>query len=142
MEAKKGVKKKVKKPIGILQSITHPNILPATLGEKSADKVAKVAGSWGFIISFLAILALWMAVNAYAWINAWDPFPFILLNLVLSCLAALQAPVILMSQNRQAQKDRQRAEYDYAVNRKAAREIDEVRKQMNRIENKIFAKKK
>ncbi len=151
MAIKKVVKKKVKKktipksqkkPIGILKSISHPNILPATYGEKASDRLTKIAGSWGFIISFLVILVLWMAANVYAWINTWDPYPFILLNLVLSCVAAIQAPIILMSQNRQVQKDRQRSEYDYAVNRKSAREIDEVRKQLNRIENKIFGPKK
>ncbi len=148
MEMKKGVNKSTKKilskskqkPLGILKSITHPNVVPTTFGEKAADKVTKVAGSWGFIISFLIILFLWMAANVYAWINTWDPYPFILLNLVLSCLAAIQAPIILMSQNRQTQKDRQRAEYDYAVNRKSAREIDEIRKQLTRIENRMLKK--
>jgi uncharacterized membrane protein len=148
MTTKKEVDKKIndkknnQKQPGILQSVTHPSFIPATLGEKAADKVTKVAGSWAFIISFLVILGLWMAANVYAWINTWDPYPFILLNLVLSCLAAIQAPIILMSQNRQTQKDRQRAEYDYAVNRKSAREIDEIRKQLKRIENKIIIKNK
>lgn len=134
--------KKLQNPPGILKSITHPNILPATTGEKAADKLANVAGSWGFIITFLIILGLWMITNVYAWINTWDPYPFILLNLVLSCLAAIQAPIILMAQNRQTQKDRQRSEYDYAVNRKSAREIDEIRKQLNRIENRMITKKR
>jgi len=145
-KAKKEEKKKVihkfqKKPVGILKSISHPNVVPSTFGEKASDRLTRIAGSWGFIISFLVVLVLWMAANVYAWINTWDPYPFILLNLVLSCLAAIQAPIILMSQNRQTQKDRQRSEYDYAVNRKSAREIDEIRKQLNRIENKIFNKK-
>jgi uncharacterized membrane protein len=130
--------KALPKPVGILQSITHPTTIPTTFGEKAADKLATVAGSWGFIISFLVVLGLWMAANVYGWLNQWDPYPFILLNLVLSCLAAIQAPIILMSQNRQTQKDRQRAEYDYAVNRKTAREIDEVRKQLTRIENRML----
>ena len=149
MMRKKGVKKKLvhtkkelKKPTGILKSVTHPGIIPSTYGEKASDKLTKIAGSWGFIISFLVVLVLWMAANVYAWINTWDPYPFILLNLVLSCLAAIQAPIILMSQNRQTQKDRQRSEYDYAVNRKSAREIDEIRKQLNRIENRSLNKKK
>ena len=123
-------------------NILHPNILPMTFGQNAADKLTKYAGSWGFIISFLVILVLWMAANIYAWVNAWDPYPFILLNLVLSCIAALQAPIILMSQNRQSQKDRQRAEYDYAVNRRAEREIKDVKTQLNRIENRFLAKKK
>jgi uncharacterized membrane protein len=117
--------------------ITHPNILPRTFGQKAADVLTKYAGSWGFIISFIIILILWILVNIYAWLNTWDPYPFILLNLVLSCIAALQAPIILMSQNRQAQKDRQRAEYDYAVNRKAEHEIQDIRKIIERIEKKI-----
>ena len=121
-------------------NILHPNILPMTFGQNAADKLTKYAGSWGFIISFLVILVLWMAANIYAWVNAWDPYPFILLNLVLSCIAALQAPIILMSQNRQSQKDRQRSEYDYAVNRRAEREIQDVKKQLNRIENRLLKK--
>jgi uncharacterized membrane protein len=97
-----------------------------TLGEKAADGIAKWAGSWVFIISFLVFLGIWMAVNVYAWVGEWDPYPFILLNLVLSCVAALQAPVILMSQNRQAQKDRMKMEYDYSVNRRAEKMIEEI----------------
>jgi len=69
-----------------------------------------------------------MSANVYAWVNEWDPYPFILLNLVLSCLAAIQAPIILMSQNRQSQKDRLKAEYDYKVNRRAEKEIREIKK--------------
>lgn len=108
-----------------------------SFGQIAADNLARWAGSWTFIISFLIFLALWMATNVYAWLNSWDPYPFILLNLVLSCVAALQAPVILMSQNRQAEKDRKKAEYDYAVNRKAEREIEEIQKQLSRIEKKL-----
>jgi uncharacterized membrane protein len=118
-------------------TISHPNILPSKFGEKAADTVTKYAGSWGFIIGFLIFLGLWMSINVYAWLNTWDPYPFILLNLVLSCIAALQAPIILMSQNRSAEKDRQRAEYDYAVNRKAEREIQEIRKMVSRIDRKL-----
>jgi len=98
----------------------------SSFGERAADGIAKWAGSWTFIISFLVLLGIWMAVNVYAWVGEWDPYPFILLNLVLSCIAALQAPVILMSQNRQAQKDRMKIEYDYKVNRKAERMIEEI----------------
>ena len=117
--------------------IYHPNILPTTFGQKSADNVTRIAGSWSFIIGFLLFLVLWVAVNVYAWIKTWDPYPFILLNLLLSCLAAIQAPIILMSQNRVNQKDRQRAEYDYAVNRKAGRKIEEIQEQLKRIERKL-----
>ncbi|MEA3414222.1 MAG: DUF1003 domain-containing protein [Nanoarchaeota archaeon] len=117
--------------------ITHPNSTPIKFGQRAADRVTKIAGSWGFILGFIGFLILWMAVNAYAWMQQWDPYPFILLNLVLSCLAALQAPIILMSQNRTSERDRQRAEYDYAVNRKAEREIQEIKKLIHRVDRKI-----
>lgn len=111
-----------------------------TFGERAADKLAKYAGSWTFIIGFLFFLILWMAANIYAWVNTWDPYPFILLNLVLSCLAALQAPIILMSQNRQSQKDRQKAEYDYSVNRRAEREINMILKKLESLDRKVGKK--
>ena len=117
--------------------ITHPNILPTTFGQRAADNLTKLAGSWMFIGLFAIILILWICSNVYAWINSWDPYPFILLNLILSCLAAIQAPIILMSQNRESQKDRQRAEYDYSVNRKAEKEIEQIQKQLERIERKL-----
>lgn len=97
-----------------------------SFGERAADALAMWAGSWVFIIGFFVFLGIWMVVNVYAWVGEWDPYPFILLNLVLSCIAALQAPVILMSQNRQAQKDRVKMEYDYKVNRKAERMVEEI----------------
>jgi uncharacterized membrane protein len=90
-----------------------------TIGQRMSDGIAKGAGSWRFIIIFLVILACWMAVNAIAGIKHWDPYPFILLNLLLSCVAAIQAPIILMSQNREEARDRLRAEADYQVNLKA-----------------------
>ena len=97
-----------------------------SFGEGAADNLAKWAGSWTFILSFLIFLAIWMALNVHAWIGEWDPYPFILLNLVLSCVAALQAPVILMSQNRQGQKDRAKIEYDYKIDRKSEKMIEEI----------------
>ncbi len=90
-----------------------------TLGERMADRLATAAGSWSFIIGFLIFIAVWMAINAVGWIKHWDPYPFILLNLILSCVAAVQAPVILMSQNREEIRDRLRAQADYEVNLKA-----------------------
>ena len=93
-----------------------------TLGQRVADRVARVGGSWRFIIAFAVFLVAWMALNS-AMGRAFDPYPFILLNLVLSCLAALQAPVIMMSQNRHAERDRAAAEHDYQVNLKAELEI-------------------
>ena len=115
-----------------------------TIGQLAADGIAKWAGSWYFILGFFIFLFFWMSVNV-TWIifgRIWDPFPFILLNLVLSCLAAIQAPVILMSQNRAAERDRKRVEYDYATNRKSEREIQLIQKQLNRIEGKIMVRHK
>lgn len=118
------------------KKLNQGTALPLSIGQKAADWMAKWAGSWTFIIGFFLFLTLWMAVNT-TWVifrDIWDPYPFILLNLALSCLAAIQAPIILMSQNRAAERDRQRAEYDYAVNRKSEREISAIQKQLNRIE--------
>lgn len=96
----------------------------ATFGQRLADRVATFGGSWGFIGLFLGILVVWMIFNSVtARQDHFDPYPFILLNLVLSCVAALQAPVIMMSQNRQEQKDRIRAESDYSTNLKAELEV-------------------
>ncbi len=93
-------------------------------GERIADRVAEFGGSWRFIISFGVVLGVWIAVNSIAFLREpFDPYPYILLNLVLSCLAALQAPVIMMSQNRQEAKDRLRGEHDYRVNLKAELEV-------------------
>ena len=96
----------------------------STLGQRLADRVASFGGSWTFIILFASVLAIWIMINSIAMLSKpFDPFPFILLNLVLSCLAAIQAPVIMMSQNRQESKDRLRSENDYLVNLKAELEI-------------------
>ncbi len=89
------------------------------LGDRIADKVAAVGGSWGFIIAFVVVLIVWIALNVFLATHAFDPYPFILLNLVLSTVAAIQAPVIMMSQNRHSEKDRLRAEQDYQINLKA-----------------------
>lgn len=97
-----------------------------TFGQKAADAIAKFAGSWAFIFSFIGILILWMAVNTVLAAKAFDPYPFILLNLVLSCVAAIQAPLIMMSQNRQEEKDRRRAENDYKVNLKTEIMIEDI----------------
>lgn len=95
-----------------------------TLGQRVADKVATFGGSWTFIISFMTFLLLWIALNVFILLNkGFDPYPFILLNLILSCLAAMQAPVIMMSQNRQEEKDRERAKKDYMINLKSEVEI-------------------
>jgi len=109
----------------------------ATRGERIADAVAAFGGSWAFIITFLVILAVYTAVNIALRQSAWDPYPFTLLNLFLSMLAAIQAPVIMMSQNRQDTKDRLRGELDYDVNRRAAADIQGLARKMNLIAEKV-----
>lgn len=115
-----------------------------TFGDKVADKVTEVCGSWGFIISFVVILALWMGVNILLVAkhgDSFDPYPFILLNLVLSCVAALQAPVIMMSQNRSAKKDSLRGKNDYKTDLKSELILEELHDQMRKIastQNKIL----
>ena len=104
-----------------------------TLGQRAADTIAKFAGSWAFIFSFAGVLVLWMVINAILATKAFDPYPFILLNLVLSCVAAIQAPLIMMSQNRQAEKDRRRAENDYKVNLKTEIMIEDLYDKVNAI---------
>ena len=104
-----------------------------TLGQRAADAIAKFAGSWAFIFSFIGILVLWMVVNIIMASRAFDPYPFILLNLVLSCVAAIQAPLIMMSQNRQEAKDRQRAENDYRVNLKSEVVVAELYKKLEQV---------
>lgn len=104
-----------------------------TLGQRAADAIAKFAGSWAFIFSFIGILILWMALNIVMATKAFDPYPFILLNLVLSCVAAIQAPLIMMSQNRQEEKDRRRAENDYKVNLKTEIMIEALYDKLNTI---------
>ena len=113
-----------------------------TLGQRAADAIAKFAGSWAFIFSFTGGLVLWMAVNALLAARAFDPYPFILLNLVLSCIAAIQAPLIMMSQNRQEEKDRRRAENDYKVNLKTEIMIEDLYDKVNAILSKQSALEK
>ena len=105
----------------------------STLGQRAADTIAQFAGSWAFIFSFTGVLILWMIVNAVLAAKAFDPYPFILLNLVLSCVAAIQAPLIMMSQNRQEEKDRRRAENDYRVNLKTEIMIEDLYDKVNAI---------
>jgi uncharacterized membrane protein len=102
-----------------------------TGGERWADRIAEFGGSWRFITLFGGFLGVWIVINALLRVHAPDPFPFILLNLVLSCLAAIQAPVIMMSQNRQEAKDRARSEHDYKVNLKAELEIRHLHEKMD-----------
>jgi uncharacterized membrane protein len=110
-----------------------------TFGQRLADKVASFGGSWTFIMLFAAVLVLWVIVNSFLllrWHSSFDPFPYILLNLVLSMLAAIQAPVIIMSQNRQAVNDRAHAEHDYEVNLKAELEIMSLHEKIDALREK------
>ncbi|MGB4448716.1 MAG: DUF1003 domain-containing protein [Cloacibacterium sp.] len=105
-----------------------------TFGQKLADKVAEFGGSWGFIIFFMSFLIVWILLNVF-WLSnhGFDPYPFILLNLILSCIAAIQAPVIMMSQNRQEEKDRERAKKDYKINLKSELEIRELHEKIDHL---------
>jgi len=110
-----------------------------TLGERIADRVAEIGGSWSFIIGFGLVLLAWIALNSLVLAHAFDPYPYILLNLCLSCLAAIQAPVIMMSQNRQAAVDRLRAQNDYEVNIKSELEILQVHEKLNQLREQDWA---
>src|ERR1022692_4650052 len=123
-----------------LRASRHPNEMidkEATFGERVADKVAGFGGSWTFILSFFFALTVYMTIDSMLSKKAWDPYPFILLNLFLSMLAAVQAPVIMMSQNRQDTKDRLRGELDYDVNRRAEFEIQGLARKLNLLGEKI-----
>lgn len=104
-----------------------------TLGQRTADRIARFAGSWGFIFSFTALLLFWMFGNNMMKENAFDAYPYILLNLVLSCVAAIQAPLIMMSQNRREERDREQAENDYKVNLKSEFILEDLHKKMDHI---------
>lgn len=119
----------------ILENLMHPPAEMLTRGQQISDRVARFGGSWSFIISFLILLIAWIVYNSTASGNAvFDPFPFILMNLILSCIAALQAPIIMMSQNRQEEKDRQRSENDYMINLKAEIEIRSLHQKIDLLQ--------
>jgi len=123
-----------------IRAARNPNAVieqEATLGERIADRVAGFGGSWAFITLFLVALLIYSAVNVVLGRRAWDPYPFILLNLILSMLAAIQAPVIMMSQNRQDTKDRLRSELDFEVNRRSESEIQGLARKLNLLGDKI-----
>src|SRR5262249_38053856 len=123
-----------------MRAARNPNELidkQLTLGDHIADEVARFGGSWSFIITFGVVLVGYVGLNVWLATRAWDPYPFILLNLFLSMLAAVQAPVIMMSQNRQDAKDRLRSELDFAVNRKAEFGITQVAAKLNHIEDRL-----
>jgi uncharacterized membrane protein len=123
-----------------LRAMRNPNDIiekEATFGERLADSVARFGGSWSFITLFAVVLVVYISANSILRLLAWDPYPFILLNLFLSMLAAIQAPVIMMSQNRQDTKDRLRGELDYEVNRRAESEIQGLAYKLNLLGDKI-----
>jgi uncharacterized membrane protein len=123
-----------------VRSTRNPNEVieeQTTVGNHIADEVARFGGSWTFIIAFGCVLATYTAINVWLGRQAWDPYPFILLNLFLSMLASVQAPVIMMSQNRQDAKDRLRGELDYAVNRRAESEIQGLARKLNLLGEKL-----
>lgn len=116
----------------IIQNLLHPPVELLTSGQKISDKVARFGGSWKFIGFFGIVLTLWIVFNTIAIQQfEFDPYPFILMNLILSCIAALQAPVIMMSQNRQEEKDRMRSENDYLINLKAEMQIRSLQQKMD-----------
>src|SRR3972149_538924 len=110
-----------------------------TFGQRVSDEMAAVAGSWSFIFGFAFVLITWVLLNTVAAIHHWDIYPYILLNLLLSMLAAIQAPVILMSQSRQAARDRIRAEHDYEVNLKAEMEIEQLHEKLDELRKRQWA---
>jgi uncharacterized membrane protein len=113
-----------------------------TASQRYADGLATIMGSWWFLIGFSVFILAWIVINAIAWGQQWDPYPFILLNLTLSCVSAIQAPIILMSQNRQAERDRQTAHYDYIVDRQTEREVRDMQKDLEEIKEMIRGLKK
>ena len=123
-----------------LRASRNPNQVieeESTLGERIADSVARFGGSWGFIITFSVVLICYASINVAMKAQAWDPYPFILLNLFLSMLAAIQAPVIMMSQNRQDSKDRLRSELDFDVNRRAESEVQALSRKLSLLQDKL-----
>ena len=116
----------------IVENLLHPPAEVLTRGQRLSDRIARFGGSWGFIIAFLLVLGVWIAYNSTVpKDDVFDPYPFILMNLILSCIAALQAPVIMMSQNRKEEKDRMRAENDYLINLKAELQVRSLHQKIN-----------
>ena len=118
----------------ITLDVDKENDSKMTIGDKIADKISEIVGSWGFIITFSLFLIFWIVLNGFILIKALDPFPFILLNLLLSCIAALQAPIIMMSQNRQAKKDSIRNKNDYHTDLKSELILEELYDQLEEIQ--------
>ena len=111
-----------------------------SFGQKAADKITKIVGSWEFIIIQSVLLFLWMLLNISAWVFHWDPYPFIFLNLILSFQAAYTAPIILMSENREADRERRKNALDLATDKKAEREIEAIQRDLSRLEKEKIDK--
>ncbi len=125
----------------ITQNLKHPPKEILTRGQRLSDRVARFGGSWSFIISFFLILIGWIVYNSIVLSDrAFDPYPFILMNLILSCIAAIQAPIIMMSQNRQEEKDRQRSENDYMINLKSEIQIRALHQKIDLLMQEQFKK--
>jgi uncharacterized membrane protein len=106
----------------------------STLGQKYSDKISELVGSWKFIGIQTVILSVWIILNITAWVERWDPYPFIFLNLIVGIQATYTAPIIMMSQNRAEERDRKKAEMDYQTNRKSGREIEQIQAQLTKID--------
>lgn len=136
----KAVIERIVKRLAVSHNLNVEVAEAATPGQRLADRVATVGGSWGFIIGFCTVIALWALLNTVVLVtHAFDPYPFIFLNLILSLLAAIQAPVIMMSQNRQAARDRLAANHDYEVNLKAEIEIAALHEKIDRMRSEELA---
>jgi len=132
-EIEADVAKRAGEHIAIAEDLARRFAREITFGQRIADRVAEIGGSWGFVVGFLAVLGAWIALNVELAVRAFDPYPYILLNLVLSCIAALQAPIIMMSQNRQSARDRMQAEQDFRVNLKAELEIASLHHKLDHL---------
>jgi uncharacterized membrane protein len=126
----------IRRQTGELRNINELMAEHLTVGQRAADAVARLVGSWRFIIIQSCFLGAWLVVNGVGWILAWDPYPFILLNLVLSFQAAFTAPIIMMSQNRQEARDRVDAEQDYAIDRRAELEVAAIHARIDELAGK------
>ncbi len=139
-ELERRLLEKIRRGERVSQNVNVLHEEQLTLGQRLADRLAVVAGSWSFILSFLGLIMVWVGINSFLLVTRpWDPYPFILLNLVLSLLAGLQAPVIMMSQNRQEGKDRIKAEHDYEVNLKAEMEIEGLHQKLDTLRETQWA---
>ncbi len=134
-------KERAEKVINGILEMKYVTLPKRTTGQKAADLVTRFCGTWKFISIVFIFMGIWIYLNIKAWLGAWDPYPFILLNFVLSCLAAIQAPIILMSQNRATERDKMKMHMDYKINRASAKEIQNIKRDVKEILNSIKKKK-